>query len=188
MFKIYKPIKYTFITQGYGLLNTHPDLIPWYQELGLNNGHNGFDFSSQNQPEVHYNASVKGIVYKTGVYSDGCKYISIIAEHEGKFYQLRYLHLKDFLVEPGQILEGGEAIAHADNTGKYTTGEHLHFDLSEMVKTGNSYSYASTENGGQTDPSPYYINDFILDVMAKQKEVISKLQQLIDLIKKILGL
>jgi len=182
--RIYKPIKQTFITQGFGLLNTVPELIPMYQELGLI-GHNGLDFSAPINTPIYYNASVKGTVWKMGIYNDGCKYLNILVSDCGnnKMYQFRYLHLLDWNVQPGQVLEGGELIAYADNTGKYSKGSHLHFDLSPMVANGNSFDYAEPGNGygGQIDVSPFYDNRFIKDVMIQQ------LGQAISLIQKILN-
>lgn len=189
LMKLFKPIKNTLITQGYGLLNTKPELLPWYQELGLPNGHNGLDFSTfgQNGVPIYYNASIRGTVYKSGIYSDGCKYLSIIVKDGDKIYQLRYLHIQEAKVPAGKILEGGELIALSDNTGKYTTAPHLHFDLSPMVQSGNSYDYASYENGGQTDPSPFYNNTFIVDKMnGLLNQNISLIQKIIEALKQLI--
>lgn len=181
MFTIYKPLKNTFITQGFGLLNTAPSLIPMYQTLGLN-GHNGIDFSAPTGTPIYYNVSQRGTVWQTGVYDDGCKYIKIITRDGNNIYQHRYLHLQSFKVNAGDTLEGGEIIGWADNTGKYTTGSHLHYDLSPMIQSSNSYSYMEPSNGygGQIDPSPFYDPTFIVDVMRE------KLNTAIKLIMKIL--
>jgi len=47
----------------------------------------------------------------------------------------------------------------SDNTGKYTTGNHLHFGLKKCDKTGRTLDY---DNGyhGAIDPKPYLVEDF----------------------------
>ncbi|UAJ65961.1 murein DD-endopeptidase MepM [Candidatus Schneideria nysicola] len=53
------------------------------------------------------------------------KYITIHHDHQ---YMTRYMHLKKFLVKPGQIVKRGDCIALSGNTGR-STGPHLHFEL-----------------------------------------------------------
>ena len=192
--KIFKPLKQTMIIQGYGPANTNASVMHFYQELGLI-GHNGLDFSAlygfPGHPEVYFNVlGGKGIVQQVGTYVDGCKYVKIITQEGGKIYQHRYCHLWDFTVAAGDVLEGGELIAHADNTGKYTTGQHLHYDLSEMKLNGNAYAYVYPTNGlgGQVDPMPFYENVFVGDYLKLLNQQIALLTKIIETIRKILFL
>lgn len=58
----------------------------------------------------------------------GCR---IVVDH-GNGYQTLYAHLSAFLVEVGQSVAKGEAIAESGSTGR-STGPHLHF---EVIKDG----------------------------------------------------
>ena len=52
-----------------------------------------------------------------------------------------YKHCGTLLKQQGQQVTGGEAIALVGNTGKYTTGPHLHFELWADGKAMNPEQY-----------------------------------------------
>lgn len=49
----------------------------------------------------------------------------------------RYFHLQSTVCSAGDWVEKGEVIALAGNTGKYTTGRHLHIELDKDTKYWN---------------------------------------------------
>jgi hypothetical protein len=74
----------------------------------------------------------------------------------GAGYKTIYYHLEKVLVKAGDKIKQGQIIGLADNTGKYTTGSHLHFGL-KFLKNGKVENYY---NGyfGAVDPAPYFAN------------------------------
>lgn len=77
-----------------------------------------------------------------------------------------YGHLKSVCVEKNEQVKAGDLIGYADNTGKYTTGSHLHFGLRPVLfKPDNGYN-------GWIDPEPYFIkgwDNFPVDDFYGQK-------------------
>lgn len=81
-------------------------------------------------------ASAAGVVVK--VSENGKGYNSLVLSHNGDFSTL-YGHLSGFLVQEGDSVYAGQAIALSGGTpgtngaGRMTTGAHLHF---EMIQNG----------------------------------------------------
>jgi len=53
---------------------------------------------------------------------------SILIQHENNVITA-YRHNKDILVQQGDQVKAGEQIAIYGNTGEYSTGAHLHFEV-----------------------------------------------------------
>lgn len=53
----------------------------------------------------------------------------------------RYVHLHKIKVSPGQRVKAGQVIALSGNTGKWTTGPHLHFEIKSKGVLVNPLSY-----------------------------------------------
>lgn len=53
----------------------------------------------------------------------------------------RYVHLHKIKVSPGQRVKAGQVIALSGNTGKWTTGPHLHFEIKAKGVLVNPLSY-----------------------------------------------
>lgn len=182
---LYRPILRNLITQRFGLANTIPSLLSKYQSFGLL-GHNGWDLVAYDGDEVYFNGDGKGRVIETSIDSAGGLGVVVIFQADNRWYKTYYWHLKEFKCHTGDILESGNLIGLADNTG-FSTGSHLHFGLKECDERGETLNYG---NGylGAIDPTPYFQNDFILDIIAKQKELISLAQRVIEIINKIIGI
>jgi len=139
------PLKDIHVTQPFGM-----NYVDFYQQLGLL-GHNGTDFRAKNGCKLY--AAHDGVVRYCGTDSGGGVEIDLWNK-EGK-YKTIYYHLKKYIVTRGQEVKAGDLIGYCDNTGKYTTGSHLHFGLKETDKDGYTLNW---DNGykGAINAGPYF--------------------------------
>lgn len=93
--------------------------------------HSGIDFGGTTGTPVL--AAYSGKVEKAG-WQSGYGLTVILEHHEGTSKTL-YAHLSKILVKKGESVQPGDAIGHVGSTG-YSTGPHLHFELSELTKDG----------------------------------------------------
>ena len=68
----------------------------------------------------------------------------IIVEHTGGFISI-YKHNTALHKEQGDLVKSGEAIASAGNTGEFSTGPHLHFELWNEGYPVNPINYIDFE-------------------------------------------
>ena len=197
--KLYRPVQCTIITQGFGPDKTSPQMLPFYQSLGLI-AHNGVDFGvipcqtidggiwSKNVicSPVYWDCDTEGTVYKLSTDVNVGLGVWVNSKDSDGTFKHRFWHLSQIKCQVGQILGTGDLIGLAGNTG-YSTGAHLHRDLTPLNedltnKLGN--------NGydGCTDPAPYFESIFVLDKIKYMQDTISNLQQQISIIQKILNL
>ena len=85
--------------------------------------------------------------------SSGGVYIEIISSRIGEGFKTIYYHLKDFIVQAGDTVTAGQLIGHTGNTGKYTTGPHLHLGF-KFLMDGRTQNYGNGFRGA-IDPTPY---------------------------------
>ena len=161
-FRIYKPVHPAVITQGFG-----QNLVPFYKEFGMS-GHNGHDFVRKGDThEANVRAAHMGIVFATGIDGDGGYAVHVRTAQQfndelGKphWWVSIYYHLTPkILVRPGQTISIGTHLGYLDNTGKYTTGEHLHFGLKKQRQIDEwRWETIDHSNGyfGAVDPMPYW--------------------------------
>lgn len=148
MFQLQKPLKVCFVTQPFGV-----NYLDFYLKLGLD-GHNALDLRSLDGTDCY--AAHDAIVLWAGEYEG----YGINVYLEGGFidHTLRprtiYAHLQDVVVKKGDQVKVGQLIGHTDNTGKYTTGSHLHFGLQFVNPDGK---VIDEDNGfkGWVDPTSY---------------------------------
>lgn len=188
--KLYRPVKTTQINQYFGKDKTAPNMLAFYNSIGLQ-GHNGWDFGTLNGTPFCFGGVDTGFV--ESVYWDyhGGNSLQIITDDGKKYYRLRFFHLKDITVKVGDVVQSGDLLGHTDNTGAGTTGPHLHYDIKEVVlDANNNYQSINKDNGyaGCLDPQQFDTGIFIGDYMDNLKSQISILQKIIDLIKSFLGL
>ncbi|HMR01100.1 MAG TPA: M23 family metallopeptidase, partial [Candidatus Gracilibacteria bacterium] len=99
--------------------------------------HNAVDIPTKQNTTIR--APAEGVVYK--VRDNGYGYSYLILAHKGGFMTV-YGHVSGFLVEPGEKVRAGQAVALSGGTpgtkgaGYMTTGAHLHFE----VMKGGSYT------------------------------------------------
>jgi murein DD-endopeptidase MepM/ murein hydrolase activator NlpD len=100
------------------------------------NDHYAIDIIAQTK------APVKAIAEGMVVFSDWTSetgYV-IIIEHPDDFISA-YKHNGSLFKKQGDQVEAGEVIATVGNTGEYTTGPHLHFELWKALKPVNPTNY-----------------------------------------------
>jgi len=140
------PLEQVRLTQPFGM-----NYVDFYQKLGLD-GHNGVDFSAKRGTKCY--ASHDGKVYWAGRDGDGG--ISITLVNEKEHYKTIYYHNKKNFVKKDDIVKAGDLICLTGNTGKYTTGPHLHFGLKRL--DNNNFNTINYNNGykGAINPAPYF--------------------------------
>ncbi len=103
----YRPVK--------GLVSSH---------FSLTDRHYGTDIAANTKESIL--ATMRGRVIYTG-FDANAGYIMQI-QHQNGFVSI-YKHCAALLKNPGDEVSAGEVIALVGNTGKLTTGPHLHFEL-----------------------------------------------------------
>ncbi len=155
------PLKYK-VSQWFGVC--HASTCKFYADLGLKS-HNGIDFACPIGTPLL--ASHDGKV-SISTSSGGCKMLYI----KGGGYMTAYFHLSTYNVGNGENVKAGDVVAYSGNTGKYTTGPHLHFGLYELTKSGNIKNYNNGYHGA-IDPSPYlakkYDNGTLVKTISEPK-------------------
>ena len=86
--------------------------------------HNGVDLPVPTGSRV--NAMANGTVVAVGYENGGGNYIRIKYDNG---YETFACHLKGSTVKQGDRVQAGQQVAISDNTGIYTTGAHLHFEV-----------------------------------------------------------
>jgi len=99
-------------------------------------------------------AAHDGVVIFAGKDGGGGISVQIATTMHGEGYKTIYYHLKKVLVKEHKKVKAGQKIGLADNTGKYTTGDHLHFGLKEIVF--GSTTYLNNGYKGAIDPAPFF--------------------------------
>lgn len=149
--KLKLPLKHIQVNQPFGV-----NYLDFYKQWGLK-GHNGIDFKARNGCPVY--AAHSGKVLFEGKDGDGGVSIvlwnKIASSIDNELYKTIYYHLKETIVKIGQDIIVGDKIGLANNTGKFTTSDHLHFMIKMTDGRGNTINL---ENGykGAMDPSFYF--------------------------------
>ena len=163
----------------------------YYAQLGLM-GHNGLDLNTTarwHKGEAPIYAAHDGYVISDATKDSDTagrrvKLITDEVEIDGKPCKVMtlYFHLKSARVSVTDPLESpwfdygtkqgkeryvraGTLIGTSDNTGRFTTGPHLHFGMYILWKDANGgYSVnASNGYGGSNDPLPYFQDDMVFN-------------------------
>jgi len=180
--KIYRAVKTNWISQRFGA-----NAVKWYKKWGMK-GHNGIDWIAQDGEKIYFDVSCKGVVLNTHIDGKGGLGVDIITEDKDGIFKHRYWHLKEFKCKAGDIMETGDLIGLADNTG-WSTGTHLHRGLKPQTKDENGeYKNSQQDNGykGGIDYAPYLKSVYVKDYMDYLTKQLSMLQRMIELFKKLL--
>lgn len=164
------------ISQGFG-----QNYVSFYAELGMK-GHNGIDYQCPHGSNViapcdmdivdaYYENKDAG--YGTTVWGHSKSWLENGSEYK---LEMVFGHLHDFLFKKGSQVKMGEIIAITDNTGKYTTGSHLHFGVRVLKKVGGNWKLQNENNGykGYVDPKQFMITNFVNDPLRLFKAKSSK--------------
>ncbi|HEU0224540.1 MAG TPA: M23 family metallopeptidase [Steroidobacteraceae bacterium] len=122
-----RPVEAGYISSLYGQRTDPFD--------GHQASHQGIDFAGA--PGTRVLAVADGIVSHAG--PDG-GYGRLIELTHGNGYVTRYAHNAKLLVEPGQTVKRGDAIALMGSTGR-STGTHLHFEVLRDGRSVNPLSF-----------------------------------------------
>lgn len=109
------------LTQAYGI---HPE---WYKPFGLP-GHEGLDLRALTGTQIF--AAAAGKVTRVETVDNGPYGKQVRVEHVigADVYESVYAHFQKCNVIVGQMVQAGEVLGLADNTGN-SSGSHLHFTL-----------------------------------------------------------
>lgn len=115
----------------------------YYSQLGLK-GHNGIDLACNIGTDVL--ASHDGVIVQANVGSDGYTWVNIVSNdtYKGTHYSTIYGHLSHMNVTIGQSVKRGDVIGKSGNSGRFTTGPHLHWQFQFCDEKGNR---TNTNNG-----------------------------------------
>ena len=98
--------------------------------------HNGMDIGARTNTPVIAPASGKVIVVK-----HDAKMGNVVRIDHGFGFQTEYRHLEKALVSEGQTLKRGEMIGLVGNTGIFSTGPHLHYQVYVKDRPVNPQGY-----------------------------------------------
>ncbi len=122
--------------------------VPFYKDLGML-GHNGIDWTAYIDTCLY--ATISGTIYDIQNKSGYGKYIRIKSDTfniDGVDHYFMAIegHLNDIFVKKGDVVKHGDFIGLTGNTGKYTTGAHLHEGFRLYKKINNEW-VADMDNG-----------------------------------------
>lgn len=135
--------------------------VSFYAQLGMK-GHNGIDYYAPDGAALFAPYDVKIVSVNDPIgdaaYQEGYGgYIRMAFKADGKYYEMVYGHIMDSFVKVGKEYGAGTLIGLSDNTGKYTTGAHLHWGVCETNASGERINQ---NNGylGYFDQYPYLLD------------------------------
>jgi murein DD-endopeptidase MepM/ murein hydrolase activator NlpD len=137
-----------YVSQEFG--SSTPATKAFYDELGLA-GHNGRDYACPAGTPLL--ASIDGVILNH-TSSDGNMMVWI-TNTDLKLMTV-VMHCSAFKLSCGDKVKQGDVIAISGNTGRYTTGDHVHFGVyqidgeGDIINRGNGY-------GGAVDPIPFLV-------------------------------
>jgi murein DD-endopeptidase MepM/ murein hydrolase activator NlpD len=120
-----------WVSRNYGMKY---DPFTGYKQM-----HRGVDIANHRGTPVI--ATARGRVARTG--SNGGMGKTVVIDH-GYGFTTRYAHLSEIKVKSGQTVQRGEVIGLIGSTG-YSTGPHLHYEVSRNGKSMNPMNYILNE-------------------------------------------
>lgn len=116
-------------------------------ENRTNHKHQGIDIGVPIGTPL-YATENNGVVTYTGKYGGGGNCVIIKYQRpEGKYYEVKCMHLDTIDVKKGDIVNAGSVIGKSGNTGA-STGPHLHFEIRELQNEDD-------KEGKLIDPKSY---------------------------------
>lgn len=103
---------------------------------GKDSFHTGIDIGVPEGTRV--NAAAGGIVTEAGNSDVYGNFVKI--KHDDNYVTF-YAHCSEITVETGTVVRQGECVARSGNTGRYSTGPHLHFEVQLNGESVNPRGY-----------------------------------------------
>jgi murein DD-endopeptidase MepM/ murein hydrolase activator NlpD len=156
-----RPLLKTAVSQEFGK-SKFSNLQKWYESFGWL-GHNGIDYATVVGTKAYcvYPGVVTGAYFGEGGGNTLCYDTDLLKHKSGVGFKLRfyYLHLSKFERGLGDRVGLGDVLCRTGNTGKYTTGPHLHFHVVPYYKVDVRY-IADRGNGydGAVDPASLFVD------------------------------
>lgn len=153
-FPLSRPLEYVYVTQGFAENETD-----FYKQMGLA-GHTGQDYRAVNGTPIF--AVTDAVCNASGQDYHGGRYVKLMTDPKvvgGVEYKLEfmYYHLQEWSVIAGERVYRGQQVGLTDNTGRYTTGPHLHLEMTVWWKeTGLWLKDANNGFRGCVDPEPFF--------------------------------
>ena len=135
--------------------------VDFYKKLGMI-GHNGLDYRASIGTKTF--SAIDGVVSYAAIDGTGGKSVRVISKQvdiNGISYKLEtiHYHLNSYSVRKGQLVKAGDLLGETGNTGKYTTGPHLHFGM-KVLWSDNDWRtfHKDYSNGfrGAIDPTAFF--------------------------------
>ena len=143
-----------------------------FRELYGSKGHLGLDLRTVHNQEVY--CIQRGVVNQIDTDPRSGLDVRIISTIENRKFKHIYEHLMGYQCKIGDIIETGQLVGWADNTG-YSSGDHLHLQVEELI------------NGiwVPIDPLPLMAEIFAKDILwtnSKLKYISEQIAKLLDIL------
>lgn len=144
---------------------------PIYKKLGRK-GHAGIDYAARVGTLIIAPCDME---ITSAVNSDSAGAMTLRGRSKksyfenGKEYKIElvFTHLDSFIIKKGEVTMG-TPICYSGNSGKYTTGPHLHFGVRLIYRATeqNNWDIVSRNNGylGYVDPADYWYKTMQKDI------------------------
>ncbi|HBN64048.1 MAG TPA: glucosaminidase [Porphyromonadaceae bacterium] len=123
------PVKrdeFLFVTSPYGTRND--PMNPGQKQF-----HKGIDIRCKSDDLLATENNGRVVKVNHNVNTGGGKSVTLEYDRpDGSKYQTTYMHLSEIVVKVGDTVNAGTKIGVSGNTGTRTTGEHLHFSVSQI--------------------------------------------------------
>ncbi len=101
--------------------------------------HKGIDIQTKQDDVLATENHGKVVAVNQNAHTAGGKSVALEYQREnGDKCQINYLHLSSVDVKIGDEVKAGQKIGVSGNTGRRTTGEHLHFGVKQITANGTS--------------------------------------------------
>jgi len=152
----YPTIPTAYVFQKFAAIN-------WQMYSRTDGKHMGIDIGVvSGQPGAAIYAAYYGLVVEAGYSDQGGYGRRVVIEHENRQYSTLYAHLKDVMVQMGDVVNAGQQIGTMggnveDKQRGASGGTHLHF---EVILRDNVIGSIRTSRGYCVDPLPYLLQRY----------------------------
>lgn len=122
--------EFLFVTSAFGM--RHDPMNKEKQQM-----HKGLDIRCKGDAVLATENGGKVVSVNNNVNSAGGKTVTVeYSRPDGNKVQCTYMHLSDITVKVGDSVNAGQRLGTSGNTGGRTTGEHLHFGVTNIYSDG----------------------------------------------------